>query len=156
MDITLAFWGDSVPWRQGLLDPQKYYRVLAERVRTRHPDWQISTQLLAHSGAVITTATTELAGADGEVPVAYPSILKQASDISGPPDAQKLYTCREILDILRCGPRSVAEITSGFTFSDRGCCWELASSSPAAPFSGLPGRRRLPRYRAHPGCARPN
>lgn len=29
------------------------------------------------------------------------------------------YTCREILDVLRRGPQSVAAITSGFKFSSR-------------------------------------
>lgn len=85
MNFNFLVLGDSVAWGQGLPDEQKFYRLLSSRIQARHSDWQVAPILLAHSGATIVMQGEEPAEIAGEVPVAYPSLDKQARQTAVPP-----------------------------------------------------------------------
>ena len=78
----LAIIGDSVMWGQGLLPSRKLSASLPQLLAAAHPG--LTAKSYAHSGAVIGVgAVPGIADASGEVPVADPTILAQATQLAG-------------------------------------------------------------------------
>lgn len=79
---SLAVFGDSVPWGQGLRDEHKAATLVANGLGTKFPG--IQPVMLAHSGAVIgRAASCSSQGFPGEMPESCPSILQQIAAYSG-------------------------------------------------------------------------
>ena len=76
--------GDSVHWGQGLRREHKLHALVeAELVKT-HPG--LVHHFLAHSGAIIGIgATVARQRVDGEVPIAYPTLVQQVDAFAGNP-----------------------------------------------------------------------
>ena len=76
-DYYILVLGDSVPWGQGLLEPQKMHALVRDAVAAQ----QGPTRCLqmAHSGAVIgvDSGGGPAAACDGEVPTSFPTIVQQ-------------------------------------------------------------------------------
>ncbi|MBM3814347.1 MAG: SGNH/GDSL hydrolase family protein [Acidimicrobiia bacterium] len=78
--------GDSVPWGQGLKEGVKHHALVKEWILKFHPNFTVTHEMLAHSGAVIgVNAPTGQPFLDGEVPAAFPSILDQADRFQSDP-----------------------------------------------------------------------
>ncbi len=78
--------GDSVPWGQGLKEPEKHHSLVLDWIRRFHPDLSLSKEVMAHSGAVIgMNAPRGLPFVDGEVPNDFPSILDQVFRFTSDP-----------------------------------------------------------------------
>ena len=75
--------GDSVNWGQGLLEAEKFDRMLA---LTRSVPPSAVLDRLAHSGAIIGNPTTAGGVEPGEVPNATPSILAQCAAYAEDPE----------------------------------------------------------------------
>jgi len=76
--------GDSVHWGQGLRREHKLHAIVeAELART---DAGLVQHFLAHSGAIIGIgATVARQRVDGEVPIAYPTLVQQVEAFVGDP-----------------------------------------------------------------------
>jgi len=81
--------GDSVAWGQGLYKEQKFYSIVANKIKSVVPDIQIDDgdiQVLAHSGAPIGKDIQESRPPlHGEIPYTYPTILQQVDEYNGDP-----------------------------------------------------------------------
>jgi lysophospholipase L1-like esterase len=75
----IASLGDSVPWGQGLLENDKYDVFLATK-------FGATLHRTAHSGATIGATLIEGGPADGEVPVALPTIHDQCVNFADSPE----------------------------------------------------------------------
>jgi hypothetical protein len=83
---AMAVVGDSVTWGQGLLESQKMHRLVAGAFGAGASPPGVT--LVAHSGAVIGVGVTHTQpAADGEVPKAHPTILRQCQDFPAVPAA---------------------------------------------------------------------
>ncbi|MGE3844591.1 MAG: SGNH/GDSL hydrolase family protein [Vicinamibacterales bacterium] len=81
----IAVLGDSVPWGQGLLRPQKIHELVADAYLAIAP--RPSTRVVAHSGALIGAGMASTGTAcDGEVPKGRPTIFQQV-DTHDPAEA---------------------------------------------------------------------
>jgi hypothetical protein len=88
MPAYLLTCGDSVHWGQGLLAAHKFSRTVATHLRATEPE--LVEHMLAHSGAIIGAgATVRRTLVNGEVPVAYPSIIEQLGWFPGAPEDVK-------------------------------------------------------------------
>ncbi len=81
--------GDSVPWGQGLLEAEKYDAMVRDTLASTFPGG-VSLERLAHSGAVIGASPTQGNFADGEVPVARPTIIEQCDGFANSPETVDL------------------------------------------------------------------
>jgi hypothetical protein len=80
--------GDSVPWGQGLSEDEKYDVLVRKALSATHPD---STCIrTAHSGAIIGEHPVDGPIADGEVPVARPTIIEQCDNFNDSPETVQL------------------------------------------------------------------
>ena len=84
MNPILVTLGDSVHWGQGLVRAHKlHWLVFNELLKTRPG---LEDHLFAHSGATIGVgATVTQQRVDGEVPIAYPTILEQVDGFTANP-----------------------------------------------------------------------
>jgi hypothetical protein len=76
----LANFGDSVPWGQGHLLPQKYAKQVAEHLG-------LQLRMAAHSGATIGIDADCPGSTDGEVPYSCPTVVQQLSNYGSDPNA---------------------------------------------------------------------
>jgi len=77
--------GDSVMWGQGLLPEQKFVALVNQGING-DPPVDSNLTILAHSGAIIGAATNVSGTAvDGEVPMAYPTVIQQCDSFSDNP-----------------------------------------------------------------------
>jgi hypothetical protein len=85
MTSTIAVFGDSVNWGQGLLTQHKFSTLVRERLaRNGTP---LTVEMLAHSGATIgARGPAATARIDGEVPVSSPTVMEQVASYDGDPD----------------------------------------------------------------------
>ena len=84
MSKILVTLGDSVHWGQGLVRDHKLHWLVFRELFKIHPGLQ--DHHFAHSGATIGVgATVTQQRVDGEVPVAYPTILEQVAGFTGSP-----------------------------------------------------------------------
>jgi hypothetical protein len=84
MDSYLVTLGDSVHWGQGLRREHKLHSLVDAEVRKTHPGMQ--HDFFAHSGAIIGVgATVTRQRVDGEVPIAYPTVIEQVDGFVGKP-----------------------------------------------------------------------
>jgi lysophospholipase L1-like esterase len=81
--------GDSIPWGQGLLDPEKYDRLLRDKLATVHPE-DVTLESVAHSGAVIGAFGATGVPQPGEVPSSRLTILEQCDQFSNTPESVDL------------------------------------------------------------------
>ena len=77
--ITL---GDSVTWGQGLLEDEKFDRLVQEALKPLHPEG-VTLERFAHSGAIIGPGSGRTA-TGGEVPVSSPTVLEQLAQVPSP------------------------------------------------------------------------
>jgi lysophospholipase L1-like esterase len=76
--------GDSVHWGQGLRREHKLHAIVEAELAKTHPG--LVHHFLAHSGAIIGIgATVARRRVDGEVPVAYPTLVQQVDAFVGDP-----------------------------------------------------------------------
>ena len=76
MTDYLVTLGDSVHWGQGLRLEHKLHWLVDAEVRKTHPG--MVHDFFAHSGAIIGVgATVKRQRVDGEVPIAYPTLIEQ-------------------------------------------------------------------------------
>lgn len=84
MNPILVTLGDSVHWGQGLLRAHKLHWLIFNKLLAGHPG--LEDHLFAHSGATIGVGTTVTRlRVDGEVPIAYPTILEQVEGFAANP-----------------------------------------------------------------------
>ena len=86
--ITVASYlvtlGDSVHWGQGLRREHKLHAIVEAELAKTHPG--LVHHFLAHSGAIIGIgATVARQRVDGEVPIAYPTLVQQVEAFVGDP-----------------------------------------------------------------------
>lgn len=85
MSPYLVTLGDSVHWGQGLRLEHKLHRLVDDEVRRTHPG--LVHHFMAHSGAIIGVGmTVKRRRVDGEVPVAYPTLVEQIGGFVGNED----------------------------------------------------------------------
>ena len=82
--------GDSVNWGQGLLPENKFDRIVQQKIGA-----ESTLETIAHSGAIIGIHTRDMAAANGEIPLSYPTIINQCEIINDPsinamPDTKKI------------------------------------------------------------------
>lgn len=76
--------GDSVHWGQGLRREHKLHALVEAGLAKNHPG--LVHHFLAHSGAIIGIgATVTRQRVDGEVPIAYPTLVQQVDAFVGDP-----------------------------------------------------------------------
>jgi len=81
--------GDSVSWGQGLLEAEKYDALSAAALGVKFPGG-VTVQRFAHSGAVIGAHPVIGNTANGEVPLARPTIIEQCDSFADSPDTVDL------------------------------------------------------------------
>src|SRR5262249_52137845 len=81
--------GDSIPWGQGLLDGEKYDRMLAAELESYHPGG-VTLERVAHSGAVIGAFGAAGIPCPGEVPCSRLTILEQCDQFANSPETVDL------------------------------------------------------------------
>jgi lysophospholipase L1-like esterase len=81
--------GDSIPWGQGLLESQKYDRMLADALAQAHSGG-VTLERLAHSGAVIGAFGATGIQQAGEVPCSRLTILEQCDQFTNAPESVDL------------------------------------------------------------------
>jgi lysophospholipase L1-like esterase len=76
-DYYILLLGDSVPWGQGLLEPQKMHEFVRDTIAARKGPTRCLQ--MAHSGAIIgvDSGGGPAAACAGEVPTSFPTILAQ-------------------------------------------------------------------------------
>ena len=82
MAAALVTLGDSVHWGQGLRLENKLHWLVHREVLKTHPG--LVQHFMAHSGAIIGIgATVKRQRVDGEVPIAYPTLVEQVAGFAG-------------------------------------------------------------------------
>lgn len=81
--------GDSIPWGQGLLEPEKYDVMVKEALASNHPEG-VSLERRAHSGAVIGAFGATGVPQSGEVPGSRPTIIEQCDTFANSPETVDL------------------------------------------------------------------
>jgi lysophospholipase L1-like esterase len=82
--MNVVVLGTSVMWGQGLEDHDKIHQLLAQMLRTKHPE--VNMTFLAHSGASTgyhddgEVDTHRAARLHGEVPTPYPTLVQQIEE----------------------------------------------------------------------------
>ena len=99
MSKILVTLGDSVHWGQGLVRAHKPHWLVFNELLKVHPGLQ--DHLFAHSGATIGVgASVTRQRVDGEVPIAYPTILEQVDGfIANPADVLAVLVNGGINDV---------------------------------------------------------
>ncbi|MDP2321081.1 MAG: hypothetical protein Q8O42_17285 [Acidobacteriota bacterium] len=99
MSKILVTLGDSVHWGQGLVRAHKLHWLVFSELFKTHPGLQ--DHLFAHSGATIGIgATVTRQRVDGEVPIAYPTILEQVQGfVANPGDVLAVLVNGGINDV---------------------------------------------------------
>lgn len=92
--ITL---GDSVTWGQGLLEDEKFDRLVQKVLQPLHPEG-VTLERFAHSGAIIGPGSGRTA-TNGEVPVSSPTILAQLALVPTPETADLVILNGGINDV---------------------------------------------------------
>lgn len=86
-DLRIVNFGDSVEWGQGLLEAEKFDVLVQNALAPRYAASSLTRK--AHSGAVIGPLSNGKS-ADGEVPVARPTILEQCEQFTDSPETVNL------------------------------------------------------------------
>jgi hypothetical protein len=86
--LRIVSLGDSVPWGQGLVESEKYDILLKAALSADGTVVQLTR--LAHSGAVIASDGNGDGPADGEVPVARPTVIEQCDAFTDSPETVDL------------------------------------------------------------------
>lgn len=83
--FRILVFGDSVLWGQGLHDPDKIHSLVADDIQRHAPQFDISREMYAHSGAIIGEADDDdhTSPVHGEVPVPNPTVFQQTRKALG-------------------------------------------------------------------------
>lgn len=99
-DISILVLGDSIQWGQGLLPKQKFHTQVAKFIGSKHPNFKVHTQVLAHSGAIIGVCKNKKERPlNGEIPTDNPTILQQAAMAINPNNVDLVLVDGGINDI---------------------------------------------------------
>ena len=90
MAFRILTLGDSVPWGQGLLEAEKLDVLVTAALDAKIAGGATLEPRLAHSGAVIGLNPADGNAANGEVPVARPTILEQCDAFANSPETVDL------------------------------------------------------------------
>jgi hypothetical protein len=90
MPFRIVTLGDSIPWGQGLLEPDKYDVRVRDALKVTHPEGVTLVPRLAHSGAVIGAFGATGDPESGEVPGSRPTIIEQCDAFADSPETVDL------------------------------------------------------------------